>query len=149
MVNLRVFVAVSWGIIGTYQQVTREKGDGYKPSAEVVQQIAQDEDSVLVDGTLNYWCFLWYYVGPNWGEPRHAFILNPDWERLMERLPQGVSGWLSLNDIAAVVHRGRVTAILWDRSKPVPETPGGPFRRAPTVVRASLLSRSAPRIESA
>jgi uncharacterized membrane protein len=118
-------VAALWAVLGTYQQFTRTKGDGYKPSAELVHQIAHPGDLVLVDGDYDYWCFLWYYAGHNWGEPRHAFILNDDWARMMKRLPAKTSDWLGLNQSDTDVHLfGGRDVHLWDRSKPTPESSG-------------------------
>jgi hypothetical protein len=119
-----VVLAVAWAGIGSFQQFTRAKGDGYKPSAELVHEIARDGDVVLVDGDFNYWCFLWYYIGPDWGEPRHAFVLNRDWARMMNRLPAGTAAWLDLRDSASVIRNVNVTVVLWDRAKPPPEDSG-------------------------
>jgi hypothetical protein len=117
-------VAALWAVLGTYQQFTRAKGDGYKPSAELVHQIAHPGDLVLIDGDYDYWCFNWYYAGHNWGEPRHAFILNNDWARMMKRLPAKTSDWLGLNQSETDLHLGGSTVHLWDRSKPIPESSG-------------------------
>jgi uncharacterized membrane protein len=117
-------LVVAWASTGVFEQFTRAKGDGYKLAAELVQRLARPGDVILVDGHVNYWCFLWYYVGPDWGDPRHAFILNNDWARMMKRLPAATSAWLGLNETATIVHNGPVTVRLWDGKTPPPAGQG-------------------------
>jgi len=124
--NLRtaafMLLAVIWAGIGMFQQVTREKGDGFKPAAELVHTLARPGDIVLADGDFLYWCFNWYYLGPDWGDPRHAFVLNADWARMMKRLPASTASLLGLNESASSLPSGGATVVMWDRSKSPPES---------------------------
>jgi len=120
-----VLLAVAWASIGVSQQFTRQKGDGFKPAAELVHSIAQPGDMILVDGDFLYWCFNWYFLGPDWGEPRHAFVLNADWARMMKRLPESMPSWLDLNESASSLPSGDTIVKLWDRNKPTPESTAG------------------------
>jgi hypothetical protein len=117
-----VLLAAVWACIGMFQQFTRQKGDGFKPAADLVRTIAQPGDVILVDGDFVYWCFNWYYLGPDWGEPRHAFVLNADWARMMKRLPEATASFLELNESDSRVLRGAMTVELWDRSKGAPNS---------------------------
>jgi uncharacterized membrane protein len=117
-----MLLAVIWAGIGMFQQFTREKGDGFKPAAELVHTLARPGDIVLVDGDFLYWCFNWYYLGPDWGEPRHAFVLNADWARMMTRLPASTASLLGLNESASSLPSGGATVVMWDRSKSTPES---------------------------
>jgi len=117
-----VLLAAVWAGIGIFQQFTREKGDGFKPAAKFVHSIARPGDMILVDGDFLYWCFNWYFLGPDWGEPRHAFVLNADWARMMKRLPASTVSLLDLNESASSLPSGDATVVMWDRSKSTPES---------------------------
>jgi len=80
---------------------------------------------ILVDGDFLYWCFNWYFLGPDWGEPRHAFVLNADWARMMKRLPASTVSLLDLNESASSLPSGDATVVMWDRSKSTPESTAG------------------------
>lgn len=126
VLRTRVFlllVAV-WAGVGLFQQFNRAKGDGFKPAAELVHTIAKPGDVVLIDGDYEYWCFNWYFAGPAWGEPRHAFILNDDWARMMKRLPLSAASLLDLNQSDSSLLSGGVTVMLWNRNSPIPESTG-------------------------
>jgi hypothetical protein len=116
-----VGLAVAWAAIGMSQQFTREKGDGFKPAAELVRTLARPGDIVLADGDFLYWCFNWYYLGPDWGEPRHAYVLNPDWARMMKRLPPATTTLLGLSESDSSLSSGGATVMMWDRNKNPPE----------------------------
>ncbi len=107
-----VLLAAIWAGMGMFQQFTRQKGDGFKPAAELVHTMARPGDLVLVDDNYHYWCFSWYYLGPNWGDPRHAFLPDAEWARLLKRLPASVTSFSS----------GGATVELWDRIKIPPES---------------------------
>jgi hypothetical protein len=108
--------ALIWAGVGFAQQLSREKGDGFKPAAALVRNLTHRGDLVLVEGHFPYWCFLWYYGGPDWGWPQHAFLLNPKWARVTERLPPRVLSWLDLSDSDGKIERNGVTVMLWDGS---------------------------------
>ncbi len=117
-------LAAVWAAVGVSQQLTREKGDGYKPAAELVHSISQPGDVVLVDSDIDYWCFNWYYAGPNWGDPRHAFSLNADWARMMQRLPAGTASFLDLSEADRTVKLKDGIVHLWEPDTPLPEASG-------------------------
>src|SRR5258706_7690224 len=119
-----VLLAAVWAGIGIFQQFTRQKGDGFKPAADLVRTIERPGDMILVDGDFLYWCFNWYYLGPDWGEPRHAFVLNADWARMMKRLPGSTATFLDLNESDSSLPNGDATVVLWDRNKVEPYSPG-------------------------
>jgi hypothetical protein len=110
-----VLLATVWAGIGMFQQSTRQKGDGFKPAADLVPTIAHPGDTVLIDGDFLYWCFNWYYLGPDWGQPRHAYVLNADWARMMSRLPGATASFLGLNESDSRLPSGGTTVELWDR----------------------------------
>ena len=117
-----LLLAVVWAGIGVFQQFTKQKGDGFKPAAEFVHTLARPGDIILVDGDFLYWCFNWYYLGPDWGEPRHAFVLNADWARMMKRLPASTASLLGLNESASSLPSAGATVVMWDRNKTTPES---------------------------
>jgi hypothetical protein len=125
--NLRtsafVLLAAVWAGIGMFQQFTRQKGDGFKPAADLVRTMARPGDVILVDGDFLYWCFNWYYLGPDWGEPRHAYVLNADWARMMKRLPAATATILGLNESDSRLADGNATVELWDRREIAPKSP--------------------------
>ena len=116
-----VLLAVVWGGLGVFQQVTRQKGDGFKPAAELVHTMAHPGDIVLVLDNFHYWCFSWYYLGPNWGDPRHAFLPDEEWTRLLKRLPKSITTRLDLSDSDSSYSSGGATVELWDRIRIPPE----------------------------
>jgi hypothetical protein len=119
---LAALVAI-WAAIGLAQQLTRTKGDGFRPGAALVHELAQPGDLVLVDGHFNYWSLLWYYAGPDWGRPRQAFVLNAKWASLTKRYP---ALWerLGFGSADAKLQRDGVTIMMWDREQPPPATTG-------------------------
>ena len=117
-----VLLAAIWAAMGMFQQFTRQKGDGFKPAAELVHTMARPGDVVLVDDNYHYWCFSWYYLGPNWGDPRHAFLPDAEWARLLNRLPASVTSLLDLSDSDRSFSSGGATVELWDRIKIPPES---------------------------
>jgi hypothetical protein len=116
-----MLLAVVWAGMGMYQQFSRQKGDGFKPAAELVRTMVHPGDVVLVDDNYHYWCFNWYYVGANWGDPRHAFLPDPEWTRLLRRLPASITTLLDLNNSDRSFVSGGATVELWDRKKIPPE----------------------------
>jgi hypothetical protein len=116
-----VLLAAVWAGIGMFQQFTRQKGDGFKPAADLVRTMARPGDIILVDGDFLYWCFNWYYLGPDWGEPRHAYVLNADWARMMKRLPAVTATILGLNESDRRLPDGSATVELWDRREIAPK----------------------------
>ncbi len=116
-----MLLAAVWAGMGTYQQFTRQKGDGFKPAAELVSTMVHPGDVVLVDDNYHYWCFNWYYLGANWGDPRHAFLPDPEWARLLRRLPASAASLLDLNQSASSVVSGGTTVMLWDRKTMPPQ----------------------------
>lgn len=113
-----------WGGIAVAGQTARAKGDGYQPAAEAVRLAARPGDLVLVDGDFAYWCFLWSLAGPDWGDPRQAYILNADWDRLMRKLPEPMLGLLDLGEDSRRLRALGVSVALWDRRE-VPPTATG------------------------
>jgi uncharacterized membrane protein len=101
------------------QQLTRSKGDGFRAAASRIESLAKPGDVVLVDGHFSYWSFLWYFAGPDWGLPQHAFIMQPKWARAMEKVPATVAGWLDLNQSQSTVDHKGVAVKLWDRAEPI------------------------------
>lgn len=114
-------LALLWGGLALAGQMTREKGDGYRLAALAVQAQARPGDLVLMEAHYPYWCFLWYFAGPRWGDARQAFILNEAWERMMRRLPDAAVAPLGLGERDIVREVRGVTVALWDRRRPMPE----------------------------
>ena len=117
-----VLLAVVWAGLGVFQQLTRQKGDGFKPAAELVHTMVHPGDIVLVIDNFHYWCFSWYYQGPSWGDPRHAFLPDDEWARLLKRLPESTAGLLGLNDSDSKFVSGGATVELWDRNETPPQS---------------------------
>lgn len=116
-----------WSAITIGGQFIRQKGDGFRPAAEVVRQLARPDDIVLVDGDYDYWCFMWYFAGPDWGDPRQAFLVNPDWERMMRHLPAQVVSLLDLGNADVSRHVDGNLVALWDPRLPPPAASGDIF----------------------
>ncbi|MDP3491662.1 MAG: glycosyltransferase family 39 protein [Hyphomonadaceae bacterium] len=133
-----VALAMLWAGVGIAGQMTREKGDGYKPAAAYAHQVAQPGDIVLVDGDFGYWCFMWYYSGPRWGYPQQAAIIMPKWQALIDRLGPTAAQLLGFNEQKRSVDVNGVTAVMWDRQAPVPLD-------APTVL--AVRSNGAPPLD--
>lgn len=133
-------LAAVWGAVGISAQLVQPKTvDGFRPAALAVQEKARSGDVVLVDSDFSYWCFMWYFAGPQWGQPRHAFILSPEWERLMRRLDSSLPSVLGLNDSDTRREVGGVTVVLWDRRQPPPVGNGDVFLlRGPQAEPAAL-----------
>ena len=117
-----MLLAVVWAGMGMFQQFTRQKGDGFKPAAELVRTMVRPGDIVLVDDNYHYWCFNWYYLGSNWGDPRHAFLPDAEWARLLMRLPVSITTLLDLNDSDSSLSSGGATVELWNRIRIPPES---------------------------
>jgi hypothetical protein len=117
-----MLLAVVWAGLGMFQQFTRQKGDGFKPAAALVHTMAHPGDVVLVVDNFHYWCFSWYYLGPDWGDPRHAFLPDDEWTRLLKRLPASVNTLLDLNDSNRSFVSLGTTVALWDENKSPPES---------------------------
>jgi hypothetical protein len=79
-------------------------------------------DTVLVLDNFHYWCFSWYYQGPSWGDPRHAFLPDDEWTRLLKRLPESTTRLLDLNDSNSRFSSGGATVQLWDRDETPPQS---------------------------
>ncbi len=122
-----VAFAAIWAAIGFTQQLSRAKGDGFKPAAALVHQLTRPGDLVLVDGHFCYWSFLWYYEGTDWGRAQQAFVLNPKWAALTKRLPPGLWEHLGFGSADTKVERGGVTVMMWDRDQPPPSSIGRVF----------------------
>jgi hypothetical protein len=104
-------------------------------AAEAMRAMAKPGDALLAESDFTYWSFLWYFAGPRWGDARQAFILNPDWKRMMRRLPPATTGLLGLGEGHGTREVAGVRIVLWDRRQPSPavsgtlfrlQTPGGP-----------------------
>lgn len=136
-----------------YLQSQRTKGDGFKPAAEAVRQMAKPGDLIVAGPHYNYWYFLWYYLGRDWGRPLHAFLLNDDWRRMLARVPRPVLEVFDMNESDRLIKDGEMQIILWDRERPLPSSSGaiivvGPgemaevqpagYRRAERVVHAPV-----------
>lgn len=115
-----VALAVLWAGTGIAGQMTRHKGDGYKPAAAYAHQMAKPGDIVLVDGDFGYWCFMWYFGGPRWGYPQQAAIIQPKWQALIDRLGPTAAHLLGFNEQTRSVDVNGVAAVMWDRQAPVP-----------------------------
>ena len=115
---------LAWVGLAIPNQITREKGDGFKPAAALVHTLQRPGDLIVCGPNYTYWYFLWYYAGPHWGEPRHAFILNADWQHMMARLPPALTAVLGLSEADRTLHRNGVTITLWDPDRPLPKTSG-------------------------
>lgn len=119
-----VALVLAWGAIAAFVQVPRPKGDGYRPAAEAVRAGARPGDTVLVETDFHYWCFLWYFAGPGWGDARAAYLMTPPWERLRARFPASdrILGLGSGQETLEI--RGVRVAIL-DPAGPPPAVPQG------------------------
>lgn len=117
-------LALLWGGIAVAGQTSRAKGDGYQPAAEAVRLAARPGDLVLVDGDFAYWCFLWSLAGPDWGDPRQAYILNADWDRLMRKLPEPMIELLDLGEDSRRLRALGISVALWDRREAPPAATG-------------------------
>ena len=109
---------VVWAAIGFGGQMMREKGDGYRPAALYVRQAAAPGDIVLVDGDFAYWCFMWYFAGPDWGRPQQAYVMMPKWQHLSEKMGPALAQALGFGEQNRSVERDGVDAIMWDRNAP-------------------------------
>jgi hypothetical protein len=116
-----VVLAVLWGSVAVVGQLTREKGDGYRMAALALQAQARPGDVVLFQAHFTYWCLLWYFAGPHWGDARQAVVVNEAWEGMMRRLPPMATRMLGLGTDHMTREVNGVTAILWDRRQPMPE----------------------------
>jgi mannosyltransferase len=119
-----VVLILGWLGLALPEQVTRDKGDGFKPAAALVHQMQRPGDLIVCGPDYTFWYFLWYYGGRHWGEPRHAFILSEDWKHMMARLPGFVPTVLGLSEADRTFQRDGVTITLWDPDRPVPKTSG-------------------------
>jgi mannosyltransferase len=115
--------AVIWAAVGFTQQLSRTKGDGFKPAAALVHSLTGSGDLVLVDDHFSYWSFLWYYAGPDWGRPQRAYLLNDKWAGLTKRFP-ALWGRLGFSAADTKVERQGVAVLLWDRTRPAPSSAG-------------------------
>lgn len=112
-------LAVLWSSVGVWGQMTREKGDGFKPAAAYVHTTAGLGDTVLVDDDVSYWCFMWYFAGPRWGYPQQAATIMPKWQDLMDRLGPEAAKLLGFNEQMRSVDVNGLNAVMWDRATPV------------------------------
>jgi len=119
-----IALALLWAGVGIAGQMTREKGDGYKPAAAYAHEMVKPGDVVLVDGDFGYWCFMWYFDGPRWGYPQQAAIVMPKWQSLIDKLGPTAANLLGFNEQKRSVDVNGVTAIMWDRNAPVELTAG-------------------------
>jgi mannosyltransferase len=92
-----VALIAAGGSAAIASQPTRHKGDGYRPAALQVHNMVHPGDLVVLTDTFDYWCFMWYYAGPNWGRPLHTYILTEEWRRMSTRLPPRFAAWLGLD----------------------------------------------------
>jgi hypothetical protein len=143
-------IALAWSGIAAFVMVPRPKGDGFRPAAEAVRVQARPGDTVLVEGDFTYWCFLWYLAGPGWGDPRQAFIVSPEWDGMMRRLPPAAARLMGLGDADVTRDVNGVAVVMWDPATPPPRTAGGTvmllrLRSSPAVaVPGRRLAGSAP-----
>jgi hypothetical protein len=105
-------------------QSQRTKGDGFRPAAAAVRQMAKPGDLIVAGPHYNYWYFLWYFLGRDWGKPLHAFILNDDWRRMLARVPQPVLKIFDMSESDRLIQVGDVQVTLWDRERPLPPHTG-------------------------
>lgn len=125
---LLVFIAASWVMISLVVVVPRPKGDGFRLAAEAAKLQARPSDTIIIEGDYNYWCFLWYFIGPNWGDPRQAFVMSPQWESMMNRLPSFTPRLLGLGSSHSNLKFEDVSVVMWDpRTSPPRVTDGDVF----------------------
>lgn len=117
---LALGIMFAWAAVGIAGQFTREKGDGYRPAALFAHSALKSGDSILVDGDYAFWCFLWYFGGPDWGKPQQAYILTLKWAQLASYLPPNVARILGFLEQDRIVHVNGVSVVMWDRAAPVP-----------------------------
>lgn len=120
-------VCVSAQLAGATGDAYNKRGDAYKVVADLIHQRVRPGDLILVNDHISYWCFMWYFDGSQWGQPRHAFIDDGDWRRLMHRLPSFVPVILGLNETDAMRQVGGITTELWISRSAVPSTKGRIF----------------------
>lgn len=66
------------------QQLRLTKGDSFKPAAALVRSLVRPGDVVYYRGhEWELFCFMWYFGGPDWGEPRivRTFAAPQEWSR--------------------------------------------------------------------
>lgn len=66
------------------QQMRLTKGDAFKPASALVRSLAKPGDVVYYRGhEWEFFCFMWYFGGPDWGEPRivRTFAEPQEWSR--------------------------------------------------------------------
>lgn len=122
---LLLALVLAWGSAAAFVQVPRPKGDGFRLAAEAVHAQARPGDTVLVESDFFYWCFLWYFAGPSWGDPRQAFIMSPEWDSMMRRLPPVAVRAMGLGNADVVRQVGGVSVAMWDPAAPPPMVPSG------------------------
>jgi hypothetical protein len=113
--GLALGLIVVWVGTGIAGQLTREKGDGYKPAAAYLRQTLAPGDAVLVDGDYLYWCFLWYFAGPDWGVPQQAYIETPKWAEFVSHLSPSIVGALDFREQKRDIKVRGSNVIMWDR----------------------------------
>jgi hypothetical protein len=122
--GLLVALALTWGVVAATVQVPRPKGDGYRPVAEAVRAAARPGDTVLVAGDFHFWCFLWYFAGPGWGDARQAYLMTPAWDRIGARAGR-IIRMLGMGSAHTTRMAGGVRVELWDPATLPPPRPEG------------------------
>jgi hypothetical protein len=90
--------------------------------AEAIRDRAGQTATVVAAPDFVYWCLVWSLRGPEWGDPRQAFVTTPAWESLMRRLPVRTADWWGLGTTDRVTRVGRTTVVMWDPREPLPVT---------------------------
>ena len=90
--------------------------------AEAIRSRAGHAVTVLATPDYVYWCLAWSLQGPEWGDPRQAFVTTPAWESLMRRLPTKAADWWGLGTRDRVTRVGPATVVMWDPLDAVPVT---------------------------
>jgi hypothetical protein len=80
LTTLLVAAVMATGCIA--QQMRLSKGDAFKPASALVRSLAKPGDVVYYRGhEWEFFCFMWYFGGPDWGEPRivRTFAAPQQW----------------------------------------------------------------------
>jgi uncharacterized membrane protein len=117
---LALVLAVAWIGTGVASQFAREKGDGFKPAADYLREKLAPHDVVLVTRDYFYWCFLWYFAGPDWGVPQQAYMETPKWANFVSHLDPRIVSALDFREQKRDVKVRGADVIMWDRRNPIP-----------------------------
>jgi mannosyltransferase len=108
-------------LLSVEQQSRYSKGDDSWAMARFIETAARPGDFVVVNsGHYDLWCFLWYYAGPNWGQPLKFHDINEKWQAFLTRLGPKLTERLGLRptERAVLVHGVTVTATFIESFQP-------------------------------